>query len=64
LLGASPTGTIIKTAVSVGQMKKGATAAPFFFLTGKVGLALLASLLLPALGFLRHVLLSPPSCGF
>jgi hypothetical protein len=29
--------------------------------TGEVSLALLAGLLLPALGFLRHCLLSPPS---
>ena len=32
-------------------------------LTGEAGLAFLAGLLLPALGFLRHCLLSPPSCG-
>ena len=44
-------------------IKKGATAAPFF-LTGEVSLPFLAGLLLPALGFLRHCLLSPPSCGF
>src|ERR1700682_5938931 len=42
-------------------MEKGATAAPFF-IAGEVGLAFLAGLLLPALGFLRHCLLSPPSC--
>ena len=36
------------------QIGKGATAAPFFFLTGEVGLPLLAALLFPALGFLRH----------
>src|SRR2546429_9061943 len=34
------------------------------FLTGEVGLPFLAGLLLPALGFLRHCLLSPPSSGF
>jgi hypothetical protein len=44
-------------------MEKGATAAPFF-IAGEVGLAFLAGLLLPALGFLRHCLLSPPSSGF
>jgi len=33
-------------------------------LTGEVSLAFLAGLLLPALGFLCHCLLSPPSCGF
>src|ERR1700724_2572370 len=43
-------------------MEKGATAAPFFF-RGEVGLAFLAGLLLPALGFLCHCLLSPPSSG-
>ena len=45
------------------KVEKGATAAPLF-LTGEVSLPLLAGLLLPALGFLRHCLLSPPSCGF
>ena len=35
------------------QIGKGATAAPFF-LTGEVGLPLLAALLFPALGLLRH----------
>ena len=43
-------------------MEKGATAAPFF-IAGEVGLAFLAGLLLPALGFLCHCLLSPPSSG-
>jgi len=33
-------------------------------LTGEVSLPFLAGLLLPALGFLCHCLLSPPSCGF
>jgi hypothetical protein len=33
-------------------------------MTGEVSLPLLAGLLLPALGFLRHCLLSPPSLGF
>jgi hypothetical protein len=43
-------------------IEKGATVAPFF--TGEVGcLPFLAGLLLPALGFLRHCPLSPPSCG-
>jgi len=32
-----------------------------FFLTGEVSLPFLAGLLLPALGFLCHCLLSPPS---
>src|SRR5207237_10096230 len=45
-----------------GGIEKGATAAPF--LTGEVSLPFLAGLILPALGFLRHCLLSPPSCGF
>src|SRR5262245_260527 len=44
------------------KIEKGATAAPFF-LTGEVSLAFLAGLLLPALGFLCHCLLSPPSSG-
>ncbi len=35
------------------QIGKGATAAPFF-LTGEVGLPLLAALLFPALGLFRH----------
>src|SRR5438034_11548948 len=34
------------------------------FLTGEVSLPFLAGLLLPALGFLCHCLLSPPSSGF
>src|SRR5215468_1924903 len=45
------------------KIEKGATAAPFY-LTGEVSLPFLAGLLLPALGFLCHCLLSPPSCGF
>src|SRR5216684_1268534 len=45
-----------------GHEKGGDTAPPF--LTGEVSLALLAGLFLPALGFLCHCLLSPPSCGF
>src|SRR3954469_11126072 len=44
-------------------MEKGATRRPLFF-AGEVSLAFLAGLLLPALGFLCHCLLSPPSCGF
>src|SRR5215471_9905298 len=44
------------------KWKKGATAAPFS-IAGEVGLPFLAGLLLPALGFLRHCVLSPPSCG-
>src|SRR4029453_3999116 len=44
------------------KIEKGATAAPLF-LTGEVSLAFLAGLLLPALGFLCHCLLSPPSSG-
>src|SRR5262245_52216822 len=44
------------------KIEKGATAAPFF-LTGEVSLAFLAGLLLPALGFLCHCPLSPPSSG-
>jgi len=43
------------------RVEKGATAAPFY--CGEASLPLLASLLLPALGFLRHCLLSPPSLG-
>src|SRR5215468_9691391 len=42
------------------KIEKGATAAPFYS-TGEVSLPFLAGLLLPALGFLRHCLLSPPS---
>src|SRR2546427_1601408 len=42
---------------------KGGDSRPLF-LTGEVSLPFLAGLLLPALGFLRHCLLSPPSCGF
>src|SRR6266404_9480547 len=42
--------------------KRGRHGAPF--LTGEVSLAFLAGLLLPALGFLCHCLLSPPSSGF
>src|SRR5881227_1193074 len=37
--------------------------APFYCGRGRL-LPFLAGLLLPALGFLRHCLLSPPSCGF
>src|SRR3954470_2273118 len=44
------------------ELKRGRQPPPF--LTGEVSLPLLAGLLLPALGFLRHCLLSPPSCGF
>src|SRR3954468_12673314 len=44
-------------------MEKGGDSRPLF-LTGEVSLPFLAGLLLPALGFLRHCLLSPPSCGF
>jgi hypothetical protein len=40
------------------KIEKGATAAPFF-ITGEVGLALLAGLLLPAFGFLRHLSYPP-----
>src|SRR3982750_3086358 len=43
--------------------RKGGDSRPLF-LTGEVSLPLLAGLLLPALGFLRHCLLSPPSSGF
>ena len=46
------------------NIEKGATAAPFFSFAGEVSLAFLAGLLLPALGFLCHCLLSPPSSGF
>src|SRR5437762_10685189 len=52
----------IDTVRKVVKVEKGATAAPF--LTGEVSLPFLAGLLLPALGFLRHCQLSPPSCGF
>src|SRR5262249_20147703 len=45
------------------QMKRGRQPPPFFP-TGEVSLSFLAGLLLPALGFLRHCLLSPPSLGF
>src|SRR2546430_2403095 len=44
-------------------VEKGATEAPFYYGRGR-RLPFLAGLLLPALGFLRHCLLSPPSCGF
>ena len=44
------------------EIEKGATVAPFF-LTGEVSLPFLAGLLLPALGFLCHCLISPPSSG-
>src|SRR5438105_2608923 len=43
-------------------VEKGATEAPFYYGRGR-RLPFLAGLLLPALGFLRHCLLSPPSCG-
>ena len=46
----------------VGKLKRGRRPPPFF--AGEVSLPFLAGLLLPALGFLRHCLLSPPSCGF
>src|SRR5437588_4893264 len=41
-------------------MEKGGDCRPLF-LTGEVSLTFLAGLLLPALGFLRHCQLSPPS---
>src|SRR5213592_230579 len=41
---------------------KGVHSGPLLS-TGEVSLPFLAGLLLPALGFLRHCLLSPPSCG-
>src|SRR5436853_4528864 len=44
------------------SIEKGATEAPFYYGRGR-RLPFLAGLLLPALGFLRHCLLSPPSCG-
>src|SRR5256885_14957882 len=45
-------------------VEKGAPSRGAPFLTGEVSLAFLAGLLLPALGFLCHCLLSPPSSGF
>src|SRR5437899_896130 len=42
---------------------KGGDGRPLY-VTGEVGLAFFAGLLLPALHLLRHCLLSPPSCGF
>src|ERR1051326_7806524 len=51
-----------QSAAGCVQIEKGAAVGPLLF-TGEVGLPFLAGLLLPALGFLRHCLLSPPSCG-
>src|SRR5262249_6554389 len=51
-----------QSAISNQQLKRGPRWPPFF--AGEVGcLPFLAGLLLPAFGFLRHCLLSPPSCG-
>src|SRR5206468_3518 len=48
---------------SAVRIEKGGDRRPLL-LTGEVSLPFLAGLLLPALGFLRHCLLSPPSFGF
>src|SRR5437764_456652 len=45
-----------------GKLKRGPRWPPF--IRRERLLPFLASLLLPALGFLCHCLLSPPSCGF
>src|SRR5438477_12297954 len=46
------------------EIEKGGDGRPLFLSASEVSLAFLAGLLLPALGFLRHCLLSPPSFGF
>src|SRR3954469_10886851 len=43
------------------KLKRGRRPPPFIVGRGRL-LPFLAGLLLPALGFLRHCLLSPPSC--
>src|SRR3954467_3623122 len=43
------------------KLKRGPRWPPFIYGRGRL-LPFLAGLLLPALGFLRHCLLSPPSC--
>src|SRR5256885_4247082 len=51
-----------QSAFSNQQLKRGPRWPPFFHGRGRL-LPFLAGLLFPALGFLRHFLLSPPSCG-
>jgi HEAT repeat protein len=58
----SPHQSVGRAGVVGGKVKRGRRPPPF--LTGEVSLPFLAGLLLPALGFLRHCLLSPPSFGF
>ncbi|HZT75068.1 MAG TPA: HEAT repeat domain-containing protein [Vicinamibacterales bacterium] len=51
------------TTMSGGKNQKGGERTAPFYLDGRGRLAFLPGLLLPALGFLRHCLLSPPSSG-